>query len=441
MEGKVLLGQSLIWAIILLGQIHGYESCTVKERNALLELKKHVSLHSIKGGLSLVLPTWNNDTKSDCCRWWGVKCNRTSRRVTKLSLGKPFFLGTSLLNLSLLHPFEEVQSLDLSESSFNGLFDDVEGYQSLRRLRNLEILDLSSNMFDNSIFLFLNAATSLTTLFLGENYMDGPFPVKELKDLTNLEMLDLSDNMFNGSMPVREFSYLKKLKSLNLGVFCEMENLRELDLGGNYFVGQLPMCLGRLKKLRFLDLSSNQLSGNLPSSFSGLESLEYLSLLDNSFQGFFSLNPLASLTNLKVFKISSTSSDMVKIETESTWQPKFQLSVAVLRFCSLEEIPYFLVYQKNLRLVDLSGNRLSGNIPTWLLENNPKLQVLKLTNNSFTSFQMSTMVHDLQVLDFSENHISGLFPGNIGKALPSLVYMNGSKNGLQGNLPSSMGVR
>lgn len=48
------------------------------------------------------------------------------------------------------------------------------GYKSLGKLRNLEILDLSSNKFSNSMFPFLNAATSLRTLFLRDNYMGGP---------------------------------------------------------------------------------------------------------------------------------------------------------------------------------------------------------------------------------------------------------------------------
>lgn len=49
------------------------------------------------------------------------------------------------------------------------------GYKSLKKLRNLEVLDLSSNIFDNSILPFLIAATSLTTLSLRENLMDGSF--------------------------------------------------------------------------------------------------------------------------------------------------------------------------------------------------------------------------------------------------------------------------
>ncbi|EFH55114.1 leucine-rich repeat family protein [Arabidopsis lyrata subsp. lyrata] len=410
--------------MLLLGQLHGCKGCIMKEREALLELKKYLMSRSRESGLDYVLPTWTNDTKSDCCQWDGIKCNRTSRRVIGLSVGDMYFKESSPLNLSLLHPFEEVRSLNLSTegyNEFNGFFDDVEGYRSLSRLRNLQIMDLSTNYFNYSIFPFLNAATSLTTIFLTYNEMDGPFPIKGLKDLTNLELLDLRANKLKGSM--QELKNLINLEVLGLAqnhvdgpipieVFCNIKNLRELDLRGNHFVGQLPICLGRLKKLRVLDLSSNQLSGILPSSFNSLESLEYLSLLENNFADSFSLNPLTNLTKLKF--------------------------IVVLRFCSLVGIPSFLVYQKKLRLVDLSSNKLSGNIPTWLLTNNPGLEVLQLQNNSFINFSMPTIVHNLQILDFSANNI-GKFPDKMDHALPNLVRLNGSNNGFQGCFPTSIG--
>ncbi|XP_022573898.2 receptor like protein 21-like [Brassica napus] len=496
MEGKFFFGHYLIWVMLLLWQIHGYKSCILKERKALLELKGYLiskSSESLVGSVLKAPPeepdleygeaisvlsnyeTWTNDTKSDCCRWNGIKCNRTSGRVNGLSVGSVYFREpNSLLNLSFLHPFDEVQSLNLSGEryvqSYSGFFDDVEGYKSLRRLRNLEVLDVSWNDLSNSIFPFLNAATSLTTLFLRGNFRDGPFPIKEFSHLTKLKALDLSLNKFSGSMELQELKNLKnfellnlcgnrlhgfiseltnlpKLELLNLArnnfsgpitAVCDMKNLRELDLSENHFVGQLPLCLGSLKKLRVLDLSSNQFSGNIPSSFSSLESLEYLSLLNNNFSSLFSLNPLTNLTNLKVFKVSSTS-DKVQVESEGNSEPKFQLRVAVLRSCSLEKIPSFLVYQKNLRLVDLSSNRLSGNPPTWLLLNNTQLEVLLLQKNSFTIFQMPTMVHSLQVFDFSSNNIGGILPDSIGLALPNLVHLNASSNWFQGNFPSSMG--
>ncbi|KAG7649618.1 Leucine-rich repeat [Arabidopsis thaliana x Arabidopsis arenosa] len=359
--GKRFLGQYLIWVILLLGQLHECKSCIEKERVALLDFKKYWMSITQESDLDYVFPTWNNDTKSDCCQWESIMCNPTSGRLIRLHVGASNLKENSLLNISLLHPFEEVRSLELS-AGLNGFVDNVEGYKSLRKLKNLEILDLSyNNRFNNNILPFINAATSLTSLSLQNNSMEGPFPFEEIKDLTNLKLLDLSRNILKG--PMQGLTHLKKLKALDLSnnvfssimelqVVCEMKNLWELDLRENKFVGQLPLCLGRLNKLRVLDLSSNQLNGNLPSTFNRLESLEYLSLLDNNFTGFFSFDPLANLTKLKM---------------------------------------------------------------------------------------PATIVHELQFLDFSVNDISGLLPDNIGYALPNLLRMNGSRNGFQGHLPSSMG--
>ncbi|KAF3519381.1 hypothetical protein DY000_02063001 [Brassica cretica] len=435
MERKVFLGRNLIWVMLLLGQQRGYKSCINKERMTLLDLKNFMV--SISGGWDpeFVLPTWTNDTTSDCCRWKGIECNRTSRRVTEISVVEGIYGESSLLNLSLLHPFEEVRSLYLFESRFNGLFDDVEGYKSLRRLKNLEILDFTSNEFNNSIFPFLNAATSLTTLFLRDNKM-GAFScyrknlslfvirtclatLSELKDLTNLELLDLSSNKFNGSLPVQEdLSSLRKMKALDLsgnefsgslelqGKFaenlkcsikisgiCELKDLRELDLSKNKLIGQFPICLTSLSGLRVLDLSSNQLTG------------------------VFSFDILANLSKLKVVKLYSKSKSL-KVVSDGSWKPRFQLSVIVLGSCNLENVPHFLLHQKDLRQVDLSGNNISGDFPKWLLENNTKLEVLLIQNNSLTNFQLPKSAHNLIFLD---------------------VYMKLANNGFEGNIPPSLG--
>ncbi|XP_020890616.1 LOW QUALITY PROTEIN: LRR receptor-like serine/threonine-protein kinase FLS2 [Arabidopsis lyrata subsp. lyrata] len=452
MEGKVFLGQYLIWVLILMGQLHGYKSCIQKERNALLKLKKYIISISEEGDFNFFFNTWTNDTKSDCCRWEGVECNRTSRRVIRLSTGKSSVVEDSQLNLSLLHPFEEVRSLDLSGDGaygFSALFDDVEGYKSLKRFRNLEILDLSSNKFNNSIFPFLNAATSLTTLFLKSNNMDGSFPVKELRDLMNLELLDLSGNRFNGSIPVQELTSLRKLKALDLSGnefsgsmelqgICKLKNIQELDLSQNKLVGQVPSCLNSLTGLRVLDLSSNQLTGKVPSALGSLKSLEYLSLFDNDFEGQFSFGSLANLSKLKVLKLCSKSNTL-QLVSESSWKPKFQLRVLALRSCNLEKVPHFLLHQKDLRHLDLSDNIISGTFPSWVLANNTKLVVLLLQNNSLTSFQLPTSAHNLLSLNLSVNKFNHLFPENIGWILPHLQYMNLAMNCFQGNLPSSLG--
>ncbi|WZY76858.1 hypothetical protein YC2023_023242 [Brassica napus] len=473
MERKVFFRKYLICVIVLLGRLHGYKSCAENERKALLELRKYIfsitKEEEFEPKEYYVLPSWTYDTKSDCCQWEGVICNQTSKRITEIAFGGLKLKENSLLNLSLLHPFEEVRSLNLSKSKFSflyqfdekgfdeetynqfsGFFDDVEGiqsfptgYKSLGRLRNLKILDLSSNTFNNNLFPFLNAATSLTTLFLRDNYMDGPLHAKvlnypfvaELSALMNLKALDLSDNEFTGSIELQgKFTLLVHL--ITLGI-CNLKNMQELDLSRNKLVSQFPICLTGLTGLRVLDISSNQMTGQLPSTLGNLESLEYLSLFDDNFEGFFSVRLLANLSDLRVLKLGSKSRSL-QVESEGSWKPRFQLNAIVLESCNLDKVPHFLLQQKGLLQVDLSNNKISGVFPSWLLDNNKELLVLRLQNNYLTSFQLPKSTHGLAFLDVSMNEFNHLFPDNIGLILPHLISMNISSNSFQGKLSSSL---
>ncbi|KAJ4884503.1 receptor like protein 15 [Raphanus sativus] len=266
MERKLCLGQKLILVILLLGELHGYKSCIEKERKALLDLKKHVISQSFTRDPDFILTDWTNDTKSDCCRWDEIKCSRTSGRVINLSIVDLWFLEeNSLLNLSLLHPFEEIQRLELSGYygiGFSALFDDVEDFINLT---NLEVLDLSGNRFNSSV-----------------SVLDSPH-------LKKLKALDLSGNELSNSMELQ-------------GI-CKLKNLQELDISHNKLSGQFPLCIASLTGLRALDLSSNQFTGKVPSALGNFRSIEYLSLVDNNFEGLFSFN---SLTASRVGKFLET---------------------------------------------------------------------------------------------------------------------------------------
>ncbi|XP_058071090.1 receptor-like protein 1 [Magnolia sinica] len=242
---------------------------------------------------------------------------------------------------------------------------------------------------------------------------------------------------------------------------CNLKNLQELDLQSNELEGSLPPCLSNLSSLQLLDLSDNRLSGQISSSLiSSLTMLRFLSLSYNHFEGSLSFSSFANLSKLEVVELSVlnatydwndwydviTYPNQLEVETESTpWVPKFQLKVLQLSNCNINKhsgtIPSFLSTQYDLIVLDLSHNNMKGKFPSWLLENNERLQRLDLSSNSLVGpFYLPPHPNmDVNLFDVSNNHIYGQLPESIGFLLPNLQFLNMSTNALHGTIPSSIG--
>ncbi|KAG6663820.1 hypothetical protein CIPAW_02G049300 [Carya illinoinensis] len=305
----------------------------------------------------------------------------------------------------------------------------------LSRLENLEILDLSHNDLNDASFLqSIAAVKSLKILNLEYSYeLNGSFPTKELANLSNLEVLILRFNQFGGQLAIQEFCALKKLEVL--------------DLAYNYFEGILPPCINNMKSLVVLDITANQFNGNASSTYleASRTSLEYINFSYNQFVGVFSFNLFANYSELEVLRFNDNK-NKVEIETEGSmgWSPLFQLKTIELSKCSLNKltssIPKFLLVQHELDIVNLSHNKLKGSFPNWLIENNTRLHILHLRNNSFVGqLYLPRLIHShITWMDVSTNHLNGKLQENIGKIFPNLSYLNLSNNNLEGNLPSSI---
>jgi Leucine-rich repeat (LRR) protein len=196
-----------------------------------------------------------------------------------------------------------------------------------------------------------------------------------------------------------------------------------------------------LISLRVLDLSFNHFNGNIADSqLSSLTSLEYLSL-SNNYLNTITLSSFSNLSNLKA--ILSDNNKIVYETNSKTLTPTFQLKVFSMSNCSFNRLngtpPKFLHYQYHLREIDLSHNNLAGKFPTWLLENNPTLEILSLRNNSFTGpFLMPYHFQpNITSIDISNNHFRGPIPTNFGLIFPNLENLNMSRNAFQGSIPTS----
>nr|XP_027099119.1 receptor-like protein 56 [Coffea arabica] len=276
--------------------------------------------------------------------------------------------------------------------------------------------------------------------------------------IVELHLSNLQENMYEDwyvNINISTFIPLKDLRTLDLrgnyfnsevtGI-CSLKNLHELDVSHNNFYGPIPMCFRNLTSLRHLDLSNNILSGNIPAALiTPLVHLEYLSLSGNLFGGSFSFNSLGNHSKLQGFKLGPLNNDS-HVDTEDlALPPPFQLKGLYLSGCNLNnrtrKIPSFLLYQKEMRILDLSSNKLVGQIPTWLLQNNTNLEVLVLKDNSFTGPFLvdDSLGINLIQLDISNNDVSGKVPQNIGLSFPALRWLSLSGNSLEANIPQSLG--
>ncbi|KAB1670476.1 hypothetical protein ES319_1Z161400v1 [Gossypium barbadense] len=420
------------------------------------------------------------------------KLSSTLSNLEILNLSENYLNDSILLSLSEL---SSLRYLDLSINKFEGS-SHLRGFQLLSRLNNLETLDLSGNSLKNTILFHMRNISSLKTLRLSANQLKGRLDhIHDGSQLrpTNLEELDLSGNLFRnntisfpqglsslksltlynnhlqGSLDTIGLSNLTNLKKLDLsgnqiesfqsfkdgGRKLELTHLEELNLDGNLFNTSVFASLNKLSNLKSLSIRFNQLKGSIDmkdlEAFINLRKLDmsYNELKDlvihqdisgNHFQIPLSFAPFANLSNLKA--LLSNENKMVTEPSFYTSIPKFQLEVISLPKCITSQqlsckLPTFLYYQYDLRYVDLSHNNFSGTVPTWLLENNTKLEDLILKGNSFTGplTLPSAPNSKVSLIDISQNKLQGQIPTNVCSHFPHLSHLFLSKNAFEGDIP------
>ncbi|KAI5560285.1 hypothetical protein BDE02_16G037100 [Populus trichocarpa] len=322
-------------------------------------------------------------------------------------------------------------------------------------LGKLENLDLSYNIFNDSILSHLRGLSHLKSLNLSGNVLLGSTTVNgTFFNSSTLEELHLD----RSSLPInflQNIGALPALKALSVGEcdlhgtlpaqgWCELKNLKHLNLFGNNLGGSLPDCLGNLSSLQLLEVSNNQFTGNIASGpLTNLISLEFLSLSNNLFEVPTSMKPFMNHSSLKIF-----SSENNRLVTEPAdfvnLIPKFQLVFLSLSKTSEAlnvAIPDFLYYQYDLITLDLSHNNITGMFPSWLLKNNTRMEELYLSENSFVgTLQLPDHPYpNMTKLDISNNNMKGQIPKDISLIFPNLNTLRMPKNGFTGCIPSCLG--
>ncbi|XP_042498248.1 LRR receptor-like serine/threonine-protein kinase RPK2 [Macadamia integrifolia] len=406
------------------------------DKSALLQFKSAVS------DLSGFLSGWNSGVSADHCSWTGVVCDSKSSRVLALNItGGDAGSGGNSEALSCYSNFSRlpfygfgirrtcsgggsgrlVGKLSPSIGNLTQLrilslpFNDFSGEIPVEiwGLRNLEVLDLEGNSLSGTLPPQIGGLGRLRVLNLGFNKISGEIPAS-LSSCSGLQVLNLAGNEVNGT--ISRFIGLSELRGLYLSnnhlggsipeeIGSNCQNLKHLELSGNFLVGGIPRSLGncsglkslllfsnmledvippefgRLQMLEVLDVSRNSLSGPIPSELGGCYELTVLVLKNlydplsavadpkegslignddyNYFQGVIPAE-IATLPKLRIFWAPrATLEDKIPVD----WGACASLEMVNLaQNLFTEEIPLAFGRCKNLHFLDLSSNLLTGQL-------------------------------------------------------------------------------
>ncbi|KAM3357460.1 receptor-like protein Cf-9 [Capsicum galapagoense] len=378
-----------------------------------------------------------------------------SSYLTKLQLSGSQLRG--ILPERVFHLFN-LEYLYLSSNSLTGpIPSNVSGLQNLQRLYlssnylnrtipssifslpSLSLLDLSNNSFSGKIQEF--KSKTLVLVSVKQNQLQGPIP-KSFQDQHGLIYLILSQNNFSGQIP---------------STVCNLKALGVLDLGSNHLNGTIPQCLGEMSGLMILGLNNNSLSGTINTTFNTKNQLRIINLYGNKLKG--KVPP--SLINCIYLEFLDLGNNDLN-DTFPSWLGGLpDLQILSLRSNKLHgrisDSRTDNLFAK-IRVIDLSSNGFSGNLPVSLFEN---FQAMKIIGeNSGTreyiaednsGYYMNSLIvttkgwdreffHVLKtniIINLSKNRFEGYLPSIIGD-LVGLRVLNLSHNGLEGIIPASL---
>ncbi|MED6174389.1 hypothetical protein PIB30_068598 [Stylosanthes scabra] len=354
--------------------------------------------------------------------------------LTHLALSFNALTGLIPTSISHLH---HLTYLDLSFNALTGLIPT-----SISNLHHLVYLDLSRNELTGQIPNVFEMLPNLQTLFLHHNNLQGNLS-SSLFTLTQLSQLDCSCNQIEGPLPDQ----------------VAFSNLTELLLNDNMLDGTIPSWALSLKSLGFLDLSNNLFTGHISGDITS-SSLEYLYLCNNKLQGRHFPESIFHLVNLTHLCLSSENwSGTVHFPLFSKLQNLEYLSLSGCSSLLLESgmsVNYTFSNLRELQLLfsnvigyskfpgkfpvleylELSNNKLEGNVPKWIYGIH-SLGFLKLSHNMFTSIGHQFPWRQLEYLDLSFNMMVGDISSFICNAT-FVKVINLSHNRFTGTFPQCL---
>uniref|UniRef100_A0A0E0JXB2 Receptor kinase-like protein Xa21 n=1 Tax=Oryza punctata TaxID=4537 RepID=A0A0E0JXB2_ORYPU len=483
----------LLLAIILLPCFAGYVSpalLSIPGEESTTKITDRLALMSfrslIRSDPTQALASWGNQS-IPMCQWRGVVCGLSGRRtgrVVALDLTELNLLGaispllSNLTYLRRLHlhnnrlhgeiPSELGHLRDLRD--LNVSYNSIQGPipATLSTCRKMENIWLYSNKLQGQIPSEFASLQNLQALVLGENRLMGSIP-PFIGSLVNLKFLVLEENNFIGEIPSDIVLGNNRLEGTIPKSLGNLKLLTVLDLSDNNLLGPVPDTIGNLHSIKQIHMSHNELEGSLPSSIFNLSSLEELNLQFNNLNGTIPLDLGNSLPNLQFFLIShnqfhglippslcnatmlrwiqtvsnslsGTIPQCLGIKQKSLYSVTFEDNQLETRNNYDWGFMSSLTNCSNLRLLSVSDNNLTGELPNSVGNLSTRLEYFLTNYNSITGKIPEGIgnLASLKFIDMSSNFHEGTIPASLGK-LKNLNKLSLSYNNLSGSIPSSIG--
>ncbi|XP_065035149.1 receptor-like protein EIX2 [Musa acuminata AAA Group] len=326
--------------------------------------------------------------------------------------------------------------LDLQNSGFHGVIPDAIG-----DLGSLTLLDLGFNQLEGTVPRSMVDIRRLKELHMQVNRLTGNLS-DLLEQMTNLIILDLEYNLFYGSMPssVGKFSNLTELYLAGNSVggvlsevhFENLTRLRLLDLHDNSITISIGQSWVPPFQLRYVDLTKCQLGPQFPEWLQFQTQMEELYLADCKIAG----TMPAWFWNISSSTITALDLSNNQIGGKLPSSLKFTKLETLYLDSNRFEGPLPTMLPSTLDTLYLSNNSFTGQLPIW-----PHVRFVSISDNMLDGGLSSSICPwtFLESLDLSNNKLLGEIPYCLGKSLQNLYFLNLGNNHFSGEIPHTIG--